>query len=111
MDIWYPHYRCENKRKRKGKLCDVDNISATVVDEAIIDELFRKKAQISSSVDYIKQNLMSAKERHISESVVPRLEREKKRKQQEINNLISNLSSGKLSIEVIEMINQQIIDS
>lgn len=110
MDIWYPHYRCENKRKRKGKLCDVDNISATVVDEAIIDELFRKKAQISSSVDYIKQNLMSAKERHISESVVPRLEREKKRKQQEINNLISNLSSGKLSIEVIEMINQQIID-
>ena len=53
---------------------------------------------------------MSAKERHISESVVPRLEREKKRKQQEINNLISNLSSGKLSIEVIEMINQQIID-
>lgn len=107
-EIYYPHYRCENKRKRNGKLCDVDNISATELDEAIVDVIFKKKVEICSSVEYIRENLLSVKKCYIQEDIIQRLEREIKREQQRIDNAVSNMTSGLLGKIALENINKQI---
>ena len=75
-NVLYPHYRCENKRKRRGKLCDVDNLPATDVDEKIIDLIFEKRDEIASSVEYIKRNLMPARKEYVKKNIIPKLEKE-----------------------------------
>lgn len=106
--VFYPHYRCENKRKRRGKLCDVDNLSATDVDEKIIDLIFEKRGEISSSVEYIKRNLIPARKEYIKKNIIPKLEKEIKEQQKKIDGFLENMSSGKLNDNVLEMLNNKI---
>ncbi len=104
--VFYPHYRCENKRKRNGKLCSVDNLAATEVDEAIIDVLFQKKEEICSSVEYIKKNLLSVKNCYIQEDIIPRLEREIEKEQSKIDNIVANIASGSFSEFALNSMNK-----
>ncbi|MBU5473570.1 recombinase family protein [Roseburia sp. MSJ-14] len=107
-EVHYPHYRCENKRKRKGHLCNVENISATEVDEKIIDALFDRKEKILGSINYVKEHLLSAKGKNTRTNIIPKLEKEIKEQQKKIDNLVENMATGLLSKEVIERINTSI---
>lgn len=107
-NVLYPHYRCENKRKRRGKLCDVDNLPATDVDEKIIDLIFEKRDEIASSVEYIKRNLMPARKEYVKKNIIPKLEKEIKVQLKKIDGFLENMSSGKLNDNVLEMVNNKI---
>lgn len=109
-DKFYPHYRCEMKRGTHGKMCNVENISATELDEAIIETVFKKKEEICSSIDYIRTGLSAMKECHIKEDIIPRLEREIKKIEQEINNYIEKLSTKEVSDRLMELVESKIAE-
>ena len=106
--VFYPHYRCENKRKRNGKLCSVENLSATETDEAIIDVLFQKKTEICSSVEYIKNNLQLLEKSHTTHNIIPRLEQAIEAEQSKIDNAVNNMTSGLLNKAALENLNRAI---
>ena len=106
--IQYPHYRCENKRKRNGKLCAVNNISATELDDEIVRIIFKMKDKLGNYNKLIKKQLISLKSEHVSGSIIPSLEAAIKKEEKAIKNIVQNMGSGLLDAEVITVLNDEI---
>lgn len=100
-NVQYPNYRCEGKRKRKGKVCNVDNINATRLDNDIVDILFDFYNQYASSIDSVSEFLQSGKTTLVEDVKIPRLEKENDKLRKDIEGYIQSLS--KLSEVTPEM--------
>ena len=108
--VFYHYYRCELKRRTKGKKCQVRNITGQEVDSLIVSTLFSMKEELVKNNEYLVKHLKDIKKVYKKEVAIPNLQKKKEKKEKEIqdctNILIEHASS--LNKTLIDNINTRV---
>lgn len=105
---YYHHYRCENKRKRRGKICDVDNISGIELDDEIVKLVFNLKKEIDYVSDYWKDALQRENVNNHTKNIIPTIKKEIENLNKKNSNLVANMSSEIMDEDMLKIIRDAI---